>query len=100
MSLKRAPEQLVGVLLASGPPVQIGRKEDQPLIGVVFELPQPLLGPFQRLRLASMVEAKLCKTKIGIRCRQIIGADGNDTIDISLPVGKTFENSSERISRA
>src|SRR5260370_513614 len=100
MSLERAPEQLAGILLAPDPPVQIGREEDQALIGVVLELPQPLLGPFQRLRLATMVEAQLCDSEIVMRGRQVLGTDGDDAIDILFPFGKTFEDRSERISLA
>src|SRR5258708_12056386 len=100
MSLERAPEQFAGILLAPDPPVQIGRKEDQALIGIVLELPQPLLGPFQRLRLATMVEAQLRDAEIVMRGRQVLGPDGDDAIDILLAFAKTFQNPSERISLA
>jgi hypothetical protein len=39
--LERAPKQFVGILLAPDPPVKIGRKINQALVGAVLELPQP-----------------------------------------------------------
>src|SRR5665647_2660442 len=69
-SFERAPKQLFGIVLASYPLVKIGSKKDQTLVGIVLELPQPLLDPFQRFRLAGMVEANLRNAKIVIGRRQ------------------------------
>src|SRR5260370_32997009 len=97
--LEHAPKQFVGLLLAPDPTVKIGGKEGQALIGVILQLPRPFFGPFQRLCLARMVEAQLCNAEIVIRGRQVLGADGDNAVDITLPFGKAFKNSSERMSR-
>jgi hypothetical protein len=68
-SLERPPKQFFGILLAPDAPVKIGRKEYQALVGGILELPKPLLGPFQRLRFAGMVEAELSDAEIIMRAR-------------------------------
>lgn len=42
-----------------------------------------------------MIEVKLRYAKIAIRGRQVAAPDGDDAVDISVPLGKAFQNCGE-----